>query len=357
MNTSPFFSIVMPVYGVEAYLAAALDSVLSQTFTDFEVILVNDASPDGCGEICAAYAAKDPRVTLLTHEENKGLSAARNTGFASVRGEYVWFMDSDDTVDSTLLQQVYDSLQSHEADAVVFGCVEEYYDAHGNVTATVPLSVPAAQCDTATQLGEQILTLELATLFGYAWNKVYRVSRLRQTDLRYENVVLIEDVVYNVSFFETAQGLNVLSCTPYHYAKRGSGSLTARFVPEYYAVHRRRTELLYAIQCRFGNDTPAARAALGGLYVRYIFSAFSRNCDKRANMTNKDRRAFALSLYEDPLFTALIPAAAPQGVLLKGMAWLLKGKHVTLSLMLGRVLHFVQHRLRSLFVKAKQQRI
>ncbi len=356
MSKTPFFSIVMPVYGVEAYLPAALDSLLAQSFTDYEIILVNDASPDGCAAICAEYAARYEAVTVLTHPENRGLSAARNTGLQAVRGEYVWFMDSDDTVDATVLEELYRSLQQHPADGAVFGCVEEYYDAAGAITKRVPLAVPAGWCDTPQQLGRQILQLELATLFGYAWNKVYRVARLRETRLQYENVVLIEDVVFNVAFFDGATTLNVLDSTPYHYAKRTGGSLTARFVPEYYAVHRRRTALLYEQQCRFGNDTPATRAALGGLYIRYIFSALSRNCDKRAGMTRRQRRAFLKEIYTDELFAALIPAAAPKGALLKGMAWLLRGRHTTLSLLVGRLLFFLQHRLRGVFVAAKQQR-
>lgn len=105
-KTTPFFSIVMPVYGVADYLEQTLQSVAAQTFDDFEVILVDDCSPDDSPKICDAWVKKDKRMTVLHLPENGGLSNARNAGFPHVRGEYVFFMDSDDVIDANLLEQV-----------------------------------------------------------------------------------------------------------------------------------------------------------------------------------------------------------------------------------------------------------
>ena len=120
-KTTPFFSIVMPVYGVADYLEQTLQSVAAQTFEDFEVILVDDCSPDDSPKICDAWVKKDERMTVLHLPENGGLSNARNAGFPHVRGEYVFFMDSDDVIDANLLEQVKASLEVNRADVVVFG--------------------------------------------------------------------------------------------------------------------------------------------------------------------------------------------------------------------------------------------
>lgn len=90
----PKVSVVMPVYGVEKFVAAAIDSVLSQTFTDFEFIIVDDCSPDGSLAICQSY--KDPRMRIVSHENNRGLAGARNTGIRHAHGEYIALLDSDD---------------------------------------------------------------------------------------------------------------------------------------------------------------------------------------------------------------------------------------------------------------------
>ena len=98
------FSIIMPVYNVEKYIRTAVNSVLSQTYDNFEIILVDDASPDNCPAICEEYAEKYNNVKCVHHSVNHGLSAVRNTGLQYASGEYVSFMDTDDYIDSDFLE-------------------------------------------------------------------------------------------------------------------------------------------------------------------------------------------------------------------------------------------------------------
>lgn len=112
---NPMISVIVPVYNVEKYLSRCIDSVLMQTFTDFELLLVDDGSPDNSGMICDEYALKDVRVKVL-HQENKGLSGARNAGIENSVGNYVVFIDSDDYVKDNylcnLLQILPDDISS-----------------------------------------------------------------------------------------------------------------------------------------------------------------------------------------------------------------------------------------------------
>lgn len=112
-------SVVIPVYNVEKYLAECVDSVLGQSYQDYEIILVDDGSPDNCPAICDSYAARDPRVRVI-HRENGGLSAARNTGLAAARGEYIYFLDSDDYIEPTALADLVATAQQEQADVVFF---------------------------------------------------------------------------------------------------------------------------------------------------------------------------------------------------------------------------------------------
>lgn len=111
-------SVVIPVYNVEKYLRECVDSVLCQTYTDYEVILVDDGSTDSGGQICDEYALKDPRIRVI-HQPNGGLSAARNTGLAAAQGEYVYFLDSDDYIEAQTLEHLV-SLANKEAADIVF---------------------------------------------------------------------------------------------------------------------------------------------------------------------------------------------------------------------------------------------
>src|SRR5262245_45748500 len=95
LSRVPVLSVIVPVYGVDQYLPECRDSILAETGDEIELVAVDDCSPDRCGEILAGYAARDPRLRVLTHATNRGLGAARNTGLDHATGDYVWFVDSD----------------------------------------------------------------------------------------------------------------------------------------------------------------------------------------------------------------------------------------------------------------------
>ncbi|MFD2214019.1 glycosyltransferase family 2 protein [Metabacillus endolithicus] len=114
----PTISIIIPIYNVEKYLAKCLDSVLAQTFTDFELILVNDGSPDNCGVICDEYEKKDDRIIVI-HKENGGLSSARNAGINVAQGEYIAFVDSDDFIHERMYEILHEAAKNLCADIVI----------------------------------------------------------------------------------------------------------------------------------------------------------------------------------------------------------------------------------------------
>ena len=114
----PIISIIVPVYKAEAYLHRCVDSLLIQTFTDFEILLIDDGSPDRSGAICDVYAAKDQRVRVF-HKENGGVSDARQFGVDHALGEYIIHADPDDWVDPTMLEELYRKACETDADIVI----------------------------------------------------------------------------------------------------------------------------------------------------------------------------------------------------------------------------------------------
>ena len=117
MNTTPKISVIVPVYNTEMYLHRCIDSILSQTFTDFELLLIDDGSKDSSGAICDEYAAKDNRVRVF-HKENSGVSLARNLGLDNAIGEWIVFVDADDWLELTMLEKMYHAVVEHNADCV-----------------------------------------------------------------------------------------------------------------------------------------------------------------------------------------------------------------------------------------------
>lgn len=131
--TSPFISFIIPVYRVETYLPQCLDSIQKQTFTDWEMILVDDGSPDNSGSICDEYANKDRRIKVI-HQKNQGVSIARNAGLDAARGEWIWFVDSDDYIADQSLSILYDIVSKIACDTVFFGLIDEYDGVVRNTT-------------------------------------------------------------------------------------------------------------------------------------------------------------------------------------------------------------------------------
>ena len=110
----PTVTVIIPVYKVERYLDACVESVVRQSYADLEILLVDDGSPDRCPALCDAWAEKDPRIKVI-HRENGGLSAARNAGIDAAKGRYYSFIDSDDVVLPRFLQTLYDACEEHDA--------------------------------------------------------------------------------------------------------------------------------------------------------------------------------------------------------------------------------------------------
>ena len=358
-SSAPFFSVVLPTYSSEPYLAAALGDLQDQLFTDWEAIVVNDCSPDDSLAIAQQFAAADARIRVVSHEVNRGLSAARNSGFAAARGRYVWFPDPDDRYDFTFLQSVYNSLQQHEAPVVMVGHVEEFYDAGGKVERVQEFTFSQESAHLGkTKLRKHVLEFEKGTHYGYAWNKVYERSYLQQGGFTFtEGLPLIEDIEFNIRVFQDLPGLNVIGAPLYRYAKRETGNLTSKFVPRYYEVHRARIEMLRNQLDSWGLLDVGAKATLGALYARYILSALERNEQKESGMSGSAQKEWLQGVFADELFNELVPCAQADSQALRLCLKPLQQRNAAKCLALGGAIHAAKNgALHNVFVKLKSGR-
>lgn len=205
-------SVIVPVYRVEKYLPACIDSILNQTFTDFELILVDDGSPDRCPAICDEAAERDARVRAI-HQANQGLSAARNAGIEAAHGAWLSFVDSDDFLAPDFLETLHDAAVRAGADCAL--CGVQLTDEAGQKIGQL-LSVADG-----VRTGRSILeTLCRAPEITYlvAWNKLYRRD-VFQT-LRYPVGMQNEDTYLAAELFDTVQTVICVSKPMYFYRQR-----------------------------------------------------------------------------------------------------------------------------------------
>ncbi len=288
---APEISIIMPVYKTEKYLEKSIRTALDQTYRDFELILVNDCSPDNCGGICDKYAQMDSRVKVIHLEKNGGVSNARNTAMKTARGKYLCFFDSDDYFDNNLLEILMKSMTENPAQVVIFGLLEEFLNRDGEIVRTRKNAPENKVLKNKKELREELLRLETKDLYGYPCNKMYDLEYLRRTKAKFPQMKFNEDVIFNIDFFMDAETCNTLSVAPYHYVKHNK-SKTGSYIPTYYEDIMKKVDRMYS-QLQYWNMATDENLQLLALrYTRYFFSAFERVCDSRANMNGKQRKEF-----------------------------------------------------------------
>lgn len=212
---SALLSVVVPVYKVELYLNKCVDSVLSQTYTEFELILVDDGSPDLCGEMCDEYAKKDDRIKVI-HKPNGGLSDARNAGIELAKGEYITFIDSDDWVDITYLEKLYNLMIETGSDISVCNFIR---------TENEDVTIDSENIEISEYTSPEILRYMFGT-FGVqltvAWGKLYRTELFEE--IRYPVGKVHEDEATTYKLLYKA-GKTVVSNEKLLYYRQRGGSI------------------------------------------------------------------------------------------------------------------------------------
>ncbi|MDG9692866.1 CDP-glycerol glycerophosphotransferase family protein [Streptomyces sp. DH17] len=218
--SKPRISVIVPIYQVQSFLRECLDSVLEQSFRDIEVIAVNDCSPDRCGEIVDEYAKADERVRALHLPENVGLGRARNAGMEIARGDYLFFLDSDDTLTPDSLQLIADRLaQTSDPDVLIFDYARTFW--WGGETRNSLASVFRTE-------GPEVFTAkqrpEFLNLIMVVWNKVYRREFVEQRGFQFPPGYY-EDTPWTFPVLMSAERMAALDHVVVHYRQRRQGNI------------------------------------------------------------------------------------------------------------------------------------
>lgn len=241
----PKISVIVPVYNVEKYLNRCVDSILAQTFEDFELILVDDGALDSSGDICDEYAQKDYRVKVI-HKENSGVSSARNAGIDIATGQYIMFVDSDDYIDETMLEDMVNATQS-DVDMVITS-IEMVSN-----NKTQKFQMKDCQYNSHILMEEYALDEFPNICLNGPCCKFYKKSIVSGNYIRFkENLSLGEDTFFNMDYLMHCHKITTLSKCYYKYM-RNEGSLFSRFQKDTYFQGKRVFErvcgVLQELQC------------------------------------------------------------------------------------------------------------
>lgn len=252
----PKISVIVPVYNVEKYLNRCVDSILNQTFEDFELILVNDGSPDNCGNICDEYAQKDNRVKVI-HKKNGGVSSARNVGIDIAQGEYIMFVDSDDWINENMLNDMYNMPDSDMKVSSIRMIGKD------NSTEYI--------IDTKMHTQEELLigffseAFPIICLCGPCC-KLYKKDIIFNNAVRFnEDMSLGEDTYFNLNYIKHCKKVYTSEQIYYYYMRENSESLFTKFrLNMYYDVRK-----VFDLKVKMANELNMGRDSVFKMELSY----------------------------------------------------------------------------------------
>lgn len=287
MSETIKFSVIIPTYGVGDYIGDALGGLMTQTYDNFEVIIVDDCSPDNSGDIARSYVSRDDRFFYYKHEINQGVSAARNTGIEHATGDYILFLDPDDLYERNLLRVCAATLERNPVDLLVYSFTEDYRNNQsGKIEYTKRINLEQMDFDDdilstndPVIIHKLAMQMEEITMLGYPWNKCYKASVIKENNLRFQKIKHVEDILFNCDFLDYTNSLTILNDVLYHYRNQGQVRLTGGDIDDYFELQKKRVKRIYDQQQSWKTCDFEALGILSKIYFRSFQSAMVRQLE------------------------------------------------------------------------------
>ena len=242
MMRQPQVSIIVPVYNVENYIERCLNSLVNQTFKDIEIITINDGSTDKSLELLNKYAKEDIRVSVIDLGD-EGVSYCRNLGIEKANGKYIMFVDSDDWIDSSMVEVMYKKAEENKLDLVMCSYIREFKDHSKEKIFNLPEEIIYKEDKVKNELlrklvgpiKEELSNPEMLDALGTVWGKLYRADILKENKIKFVDLKEIgsaEDTLFNIFTFNYLKKVMFLNKPMYHYWRDNPKSVTSQYNPK-----------------------------------------------------------------------------------------------------------------------------
>lgn len=246
-------SYIIPVYNVEKYIRQCIDSILNQTMDDYEIILVDDGSPDNCPAICDEYKEKYPDKVVVIHKENEGLASARNSGLNIAKGEYIFFVDSDDFLFADRVSELFSKAKEHNAD-VLQTTFMSFDESNNNKT----ISSPRFKLDyvySHKEMEDEICFSNEKNRVIFVWRNLYRRDFLVKNKIIFEEELkMIEDAPFDTLAFVKAERFVAVDIPVYCYRFRNGSLQRRKYIEDYDLIISKQSDI--KIRYYMENCTP-----------------------------------------------------------------------------------------------------
>lgn len=343
-------SIIMPVYKVEEYVGKAIESIQAQTMTDWEFLIVDDGTPDRSGEICDEYAAKDERIQVI-HKENGGAPSARNLAIDMAKGEYLYFLDSDDWAEPTMLEDMYNLAKRDHAQLVVAGFYIDTYIGNGEYM-TDDYVVEDAVYPTKEEFRRNAYKLFDKNLLYTPWNKLYETKYIMENNLRFPTTFW-DDFPFNVSIVRDVERVTVTSRQYYHFLRARTESETAAYRPGMYEKREEEHGWMLELYRYWQVSDFHSTEMVARRYVERFIGCVENVTNPKSGLSEKEMRQEIKSMLTNPRLDKSLKIARPRSGYMKIMLLPVKWKSTFLTYLEAKVITLVKTKNTKLFTKLK----
>ncbi|MDN7242660.1 glycosyltransferase [Planococcus sp. N028] len=297
MKKEKLVSIIVPVYNSESYIGNCITSILKQTYENIEVLLIDDGSTDGSGKVCNAYAQSDNRIRVV-HQENAGPSAARNKGIEAARGEYVQFVDGDDTIEPGMTEAMVEALgEQHQLVICGFNNVIEE---DGRLVSDETFCFYKTGSFEKEEVLKFFGELYRDYFIHFNWNKIYRSAIIMEHGLSFDtNVIRGEDMLFNLDYLEKCSRIKIIGNPFYNYMTSNSGSITSKFRPNLFEnqqlLFQRTREFLQRNNAYTGKNMDLVEE----FYTTRVMACFSNLFHPKSTLTSNQIKKHILKIMWD----------------------------------------------------------
>ncbi len=346
-------SAIMPVYNVEKYIGKCIESLQAQTLTEWELIAVDDGSPDNSGAICDAYALLDNRITVI-HKENGGAPSARNTAIPKAKGEYLYFVDSDDWAEPTMFEDMYKSAKENNAQLVVAGYyIDTYYS--DTECYTQEQTLPSKVFKSQQEFREYAHKMFDKNLLYTPWNKLFLKDYIMENDIRFKSTFW-DDFPFNLDVVRDVERVVLLENKYYHFMRARSDSETAKYRKEMYDKREEEHVWMQDLYEHWNITSDDSREMINRRYIERMVGCIENVTNSASPLSAKEKKEQIKYMITSENVRVALKYAKPNSLVMKIMLIPIRLKWVWLTYLEGTFISKVKSGNVKLFAKLKANR-
>lgn len=293
------FSVIIPVYNCDKVLPFCIEAILNQTFSDFELLLIDNMSTDNSLSICRNYAEKDGRIRVYEQRSIAGAGPTRNEGIRHCTGDYIVFCDADDYYNNTALEAFASAINIHDPDLVISSYKEFFYDKANTIQTCGNQMTADYMIENIQLIREKYMELKQGAFITAPWAKAYRRDILDNGKVVFPDIKRCQDVVFNLEFYGHIKKLCSISSATYNYQTPDADTYLKKFPMSMFETYITVTNKVTEQLITWDVYDESAKKSLASSFVRDIAILHRLNFKNNWNLTPKERRDFSKKMLND----------------------------------------------------------